>query len=99
MPLHQFVAIDLGAVVNGVEQGRGLEGFPSLLFGVEGGVEQDEVGVQLRIQSAGSGVEEVVILKPFGVALLMQDAVYGGQTTSVGRGSRRAVAVRTTRPS
>lgn len=44
--------------MDGVGHGGGLEGLPALLPGVEGGVEQDEVRVQLRIEGAGGGVQE-----------------------------------------
>src|SRR5438105_13493912 len=52
-PVDQFVAIDLSAVMNGVEHAGGLEGLPPLFLWVECGVEKGEVGVQLRVKRAG----------------------------------------------
>src|SRR5438105_445293 len=51
-PVDQFVAIDLGAVMNGVEHAGGLQGRPPLFLRVECGVEESEVDVQLGVNRA-----------------------------------------------
>ena len=72
----QFIAIDLGAVANGVEHPGGLERFPTLLRLVPGTVEQDEVGVQLRVQGAGRRVQEGGADQVGRDAILILDAAF-----------------------
>ena len=54
----QFVAIDFRAVVDGSEHISRLQCLPTLLFFVPGCIEQHEVRVQLRVKSAGRGMQE-----------------------------------------
>ena len=54
----QFVAIDCRAVVDGAEHIARLQCLPTLFFLVPGGVEQDEMRMQLRIKRARRGMQE-----------------------------------------
>src|SRR5437899_7818063 len=51
-PFRQFIAIDRSTVVDRSEHIAGLQRLPTLLLRVPSGVEQYEMGVQLRVKSA-----------------------------------------------
>ena len=54
----QFIAIDGGAVMDGVKHGGGLQRLPAVLGVVPGAVEQDEMRVQLGVEGARGRVQE-----------------------------------------
>ncbi len=55
---RQFAAINFGEEIDLIEHGRWLQRLPSFLGRIPSGVEDDEVGVQLRVECAGRVMPE-----------------------------------------